>query len=184
MRDTSDGEDDPLAGFEAARLEGDFMSEPLDFEQQCYEQGLREGEALVDPEAFRDGELMGIQTGFQHFMLLGAMLPFVDDLTDMCKEREGTDARKNYARISDQLAALKNGLMDTFGVHSGAISVSNEPELVEKYNRTLKLARGKLITLATQLGVLDRFLELERIVKHSIGKTPENAIMGDDMDLW
>lgn len=187
----SDNDEDPLAEFDTHDIKEDIFKDSLDLEQHYYDLGYQEGINSSNPDANHDGELLGIQTGFQKFVFVGAIMEFSKDLrliTDIHIQNGDTvdsqGKQRNYQRINTQLISLLNTLNDVFINTEGELHVDNTPDSIELYDKTIKHARGKLITISTQLNELQTFTKLEKLCQMAIGKSPENKLTGDDMDMW
>lgn len=186
----SDIEDDPLADFETAESNEDIFKDSLNLEQHYYDLGYQEGIDSPNPDATHDGELMGIQTGFQKFLFLGAIMQFIKDLIKTTESHiengdtvDSLGKPRNFQRINTQLVTLLTTLNDVF-IKDGELNIQNTPDSVELYDKTMKHSRGKLITISTQLNELQSFNKLEKICQIAIGKSPDNKLTGDDMDMW
>lgn len=196
--------DDPLAEFDISVgptatsggtacgvHQDDLFEEALNLEQHYYNLGYQEGIDTPNSDANHDGRLLGVQTGFQKFLVLGATLEFTSDLILLAESHvtnnlssDSQGKPRNYPRVLSQLQNLRDSLVSTFDIREGTPHVDNSPESVDRYDRALSASRGKLIALSTQLGKQAQFAQLERACQVAAGKTPEAKITVDDGDLW
>lgn len=160
-------------------LFSDLLLEP---EQQYYEEGFREGQAQSTVQPFHEGKQLGVQTGFQRFLILGALRKLVKFLQeDIDAKRDGdmiviNGRHKDYRRTSKQLDQLAN-VLDCF-FEEDRLIVKNTDQEVADYSKLLKQGRAKARSLCVSLGYPTLYRRVEETCRQVSGDIPAST------DTW
>lgn len=168
----------------------------LDLEDQfysaSYNDALREGQA----HTLRDGKQFGIQTGFQRFILVGALRRINDILLEIISQKNSaSDSTRegrplNYERYLKSLSAIQQTIRQFYpesedDTDDGLIQVTNTPSDVEFYEKNIKLIRSKIKSVYAQIGYKSLYPELESTCRKTAGDIPATQINGgDEQDMW
>lgn len=163
----------------------------LDLENQfysaSYNDALREGEA----HTARDGKQFGIQTGFQRFVLIGALKRANELLLEVARHtlatEEDTPNRAKYEKHQKSLSAIQKSIEQFYATPAGPsnlIQASNTPEDVELFEKNIKLIRSKIKAVYAQMGHKSLYPDLENSCKITAGDIPATQVNGDEKDMW
>lgn len=163
----------------------------LDLEDQfysaSYSNALREGEA----HTARDGKQFGIQTGFQRFIMIGALKKANELLLEVARQnvttKKDTPDRAKYEKYEKSLSAIQKTIEQFYITSNGPsdlIQVSNTPEDVELFEKNIKLIRSKIKAVYAQMGYKSLYPDLENTCRITAGDIPTTQVNGDEKDMW
>lgn len=154
----------------------------VNLEENFYRDSYHNAHEIGFEHTKLDGKQFGIQTGFQRFVLLGALKKFTQ-LVD--EELQNNDDLPN--KISDKMLKSINEILKlSQGFYSdGLIETSNTPADVESYEKQMKLIKSKAKILYSKLGYKSKFSDLESTCRSLSGDIPSTQInTGDENDMW
>lgn len=157
------------------------FDEVLDIEQQYYQKGFDEAFSVGEEHSYKDGKQFGIQTGFQRFILIGA-LKRVCGLLEQAVQNDNNkeSVGKHIAALSDVL----HNLNKFYSENSKTISATNSAQDVELYEDLIKRIRSKAKVVFTKLGYKTLYPELENTCKLISGEVPSTQINSVEKDMW
>ncbi|GMM30320.1 hypothetical protein DAMA08_030650 [Martiniozyma asiatica (nom. inval.)] len=170
----------------------DFFDDLLTLEDAAYNRGVTEAEGEINKQSQKDGKILGIQTGYQKFALIGAIRALIEELIIMCQNNINADISKdkngknrNYPKqlknLTETLSIINNIFYPS---NSKFIEVSNGEENVELYDRTARQVKTKTKTVCAQLGLLNVYNAIDESCQKITGQLPENQINGVSDDIW
>ena len=154
----------------------------LNLEEDFYRQSYDDAFQIGQDHSTRDGKQFGIQTGFQRFILIGALKTTTERIIAEKKSIKATDDIK----LEKHLKTLNDILEVINSFYSGTtVKTTNTVDDVNDYERKIKTIRSKLKTLYAQLGEKSLFPELESLCKSTAREIPTTQINGgEEQNLW
>lgn len=165
-------------------LDIDFDS-LLNLEESFYQESYDEAFKIGEEHSFRDGKLLGIQTGFQRFILIGALKKASNLLMEINNAKLSKENKDDNPKIEKYLSSLSNilSLINEFYKDS-LINVTNTPEDVDIYEKNIKTIRSKSKILFSQLGEKSFYPEIENNCKEIAGEIPTTQINSQEDNMW
>ncbi|GMG39896.1 unnamed protein product [Ambrosiozyma monospora] len=210
----NDPEDDDL--FDLNKL--------INLEDQYYEEGYKEGQLEGIRKQFQEGKELGIQTGFQRFIIIGQLrmlvklsqkqvtqwlsegkthtavgkrdlkklqLQFerigelIETLFDCCScESVALEKGETKKKEDETGCCLKNENGECSCGVGGQLKVSNSDEEVEKYEKIVKMVRGKVRSLCGFVGLGELYRSVEKDGAAVGLAVPVASLTGADTDMW
>lgn len=139
----------------------------LEPESHYYDEGYKEGVKESTQESLLEGKELGIQTGFQRFVIIGILkrlCMFLDLQIDSNHNEDIitlNNRKKSYKRIHHQLMQVRKSLDVLFDKSSGLVSVVNSDSEVAKFDRLLRLSRAVIRSICSSLGYSDLYEDME-----------------------
>lgn len=153
----------------------------VDLEQQYYQKGFDEAFAVGQNHSLKDGKQFGIQTGFQRFILIGAIKKTFELINALpLSENDPVKLEKSKKSISEML----DNINKFYSENSEVIVTTNTTADVEVYEEIIKKIRSKAKIVYTKLGYKTLYPELENTCKLVSGEIPSTQINGVEKDMW
>lgn len=162
----------------------------LDLESQFYNESFHGALKQGEHHTNRDGKQFGIQTGYQRFILIGALNKINKTLIQICESKKSSESTTttqkkplNYEKLEKSLTEIQKNI-DSFYSNDKLIKVSNVPEDVQFYEKNIKLIRSKIKSVYAQMGYKSLYPEIENACRSVAGDIPSTQINGDQQDIW
>lgn len=162
----------------------------LNLEDQFYEESFKEALKKGENHSNRDGKQFGIQTGFQRFILIGALNKvniLIEQTLDQSNELSNSKnkTKLNTKKIIKSLNEIQKLINQFYSSDSDKlVKTSNIPTDVDLYEKNIKLIRSKIKSLYSQLGYKTLYPEIEKTCRITAGDIPDTQINGTQDDMW
>lgn len=166
-------------------LDVDFDS-LLNLEESFYQESYDEAFQTGHNHSFRDGKLLGIQTGFQRFILVAALKKASELLIGANEKNVNDDPKleKHLSSLNNTLALINEFYKNEDGTLSDTINITNTPKDVALYEKNIKTIRSKTKILFSQIGEKSLYPEIDNFCKLTAGEVPTTQINGQEQDMW
>lgn len=152
-------------------LEGEFYKE-------SYNDALREGSEHTK----KDGKLLGIQTGFQRFVIIGTLKRINDIFLTHIESNDKIDPERLQKNLKS-LNEIQSKINAFYEERSQIIKSTNSPADVEFYESNLKFIRSKLKIIYLQLGYKSLYSQLESGCQNITGEINATHLENEG-DMW
>lgn len=153
----------------------------LNIEQQSYQKGFDEAFSVGEQHSYKDGKQFGIQTGFQRFVLIGALKKTCELLEEALQNDGNIESNtKQMSAISD---IVKN-VNIFYAENANFIHATNSSKDVELYESLIKKIRSKAKVAFTRLGYKSLYSELDTTCRIISGEIPSTQISSVEEDMW
>ncbi|QOU19462.1 hypothetical protein BRETT_003609 [Brettanomyces bruxellensis] len=163
-------------------------------EEHFYKKGYEEGKSQPTEDDHREGKELGIQTGFQRFIVVGALREIAEFLHEQILVARTANPtsdfiilngrKKTYLRLQKQVSEVIQLLNSFIDSKSGLVVASNSDEDVENFRKTFKQARAKIRSLCSITGYGKMYSEVEKNCLLVGKKIPVSDISGTTDDSW
>ncbi|OWB59908.1 hypothetical protein B5S31_g338 [[Candida] boidinii] len=173
--------------------EDDFnLDSVLNLEEKYYEDGFKEGQLAGKKNLLKEGKELGIQTGFQRFLLLGQFNSLVNKWLLTVEEHINTDGHetskdikgkeRNWVKLKSQIESVRRLIHSI--IENDTVTLSNSSADVVLFENVLKQSRAKIRTLSSTMGDYNLYLQAEKL-SEEVGKTiPTAPLTGAEEDMW
>lgn len=169
-------------------MKGLDFDDVLNIEEEYYQNGFNDALLKGSDHSKRDGKVFGIQTGFQRFILLGALKNMNEIIlqNNINNTNINNNTQINDLKLEKLLVSLKSihQLILNFYNDSNLIQTSNSIQDVNLFETNIKTIRSKLRTIYLQLGYKKLYTQMENICKILSGEIQESQIVNDQQDVW
>lgn len=175
---------------EEADLDFDSL---LGLEEEFYTDSYNSAFEKGSEHTQRDGKQFGIQTGFQRFILVGA-LKRVSEILISLKEENSDSGNNNDTEVAidrrkGKTARLHKSLVEILKTlekfySEDVIQVSNTPREVDFFEEQMKKIKSKAKTVYSQLGYKSLYADIEKTCTKVAGNVPTTQINGEEQDMW
>ncbi len=172
-------------------LDSDLLLSP---EQHFYNEGYKEGKAQSTEEDRKEGKELGIQTGFQRFILVGALRQMAEFLFEkiMAESTASPSSdvivingrKKSRLRMQKQLSEVTKLLSTFVDAESGLVVASNSDADVESFRKIFKQARAKIRSLCSVTGYGRLYADVENSCLLVGKKIPVSDVSGTADESW
>lgn len=164
----------------------------LNLEDHFYEESFKEALKKGENHSNRDGKLFGIQTGFQRFILIGALNKInqlIHQTLDQSIELQNLKIKtklntEKIIKSLNEIQKIINQFYSSDNNNNKLIETSNIPQDVNLYEKNIKLIRSKIKSLYSQLGYKTLYPEIEKSCRSIAGDIPDTQINGVQEDMW
>ncbi|QPG73768.1 hypothetical protein FOA43_001082 [Brettanomyces nanus] len=163
----------------------------LEPEEVFYQQGFREGQSKVTKADHLEGKQLGIQTGFQRLLIVGALKQIVKFLQlQIDQKRDPVSSeifihgkQRSYDKISRQLEEIRK-MLNVFFDGNERLNVRNTSQEVDQFEKLVKRSRAKVRSLCSMFGYTDLYSQIESNCQIVGGQLPTADVKGADTDTW
>lgn len=158
----------------------------LDPEAEFYKVSYDDALQKAEEHTKLDGKQFGIQTGFQRFVLIGALKRLNEILLRVAKNGNNTSNLKNekFDKILKSLIEIEKNILNFYSTDNNLINSSNSIEDVEFYEKSIKLIRSKIKYIYLQLGYKKLYPEIENSCNLISGDIPSTQLINNEQDMW
>lgn len=177
----------------------------LNLEDQFYQNSFNNAINEGKNHSNRDGIQFGIQTGFQRFILIGALNKMNHLLIDLInskllinhqnqnqdqdQDQKGIEISKkvNLEKMIKNLTEIQKNINYFYNYDNNStnlIQTSNTPNDVQFYEKQIKIIRSKIKSAYLQLGYKNLYSEIENSCREIAGDIPASQINGAEEDIW
>jgi hypothetical protein len=156
----------------------------LDLENQFYNNSYNNAYKTGESHTFRDGKQFGIQTGFQRFVLIGALKKLLELLKNNNNNSDNYSDRQ-LKSIDDLLNLLNSFYNNNNNNNNNLINSTNNINDVNYYEKNIKLIKSKIKVLFSQLGYKSLYSDLDSSCIKITGIIPVTQLnISDENDIW
>lgn len=163
----------------------------LDLESQYYQTSYQDALIKGSQHTLHDGKVFGIQTGFQRFVIIGALKRANQILLQVIQNKLKNDTNNANTKLEKSLKSIDQiqQLLNSFYTENesdskAAIKSSNSAIDVNLYEKNIKVIRSKLKIIYLQLGYKDLYSNIEKSCNLVTGELKSTQLLNDDQDIW